>query len=580
MLAGPIFSREALTAPRKPNHYLMRSGYIAALFVLMYTTRQATIGFQDVRNIGDIARFGNLVFQVFALVQLALVLFFALLFTAGNIAQEKDKGTLILLLMTDLRNRELVLGKLTASLLTVGVLLAASVPVFCLVYLLGGVSLDQVLWALGICVSAALAAGAWGGLVAFWREKTFQTLAISVLGTVLFIGVLEALRVTPGAAGPGDRFAQMFNPLGTMIHVLNPLASPEVGVAGVSAFDSVLALTGLACVLGAITIARLRVWNPSRVTFQQTENAREQAETAERVRHRRIWSNPVIWREVRTRAYGRRVIFIKLAYAALAAFAFASIGRDSSAAGELVLGMISPPGFAFVGLSIVSLMLINAQAVTSLTTEKDGKTLELLLCTDVTAREFVFGKLGGVLYNTKELILIPLALAGYYMVGRTVPDLTLENVIYLMIGLSVLVLFAAMLGLHAGLSYDNSRAAIANSLGTIFFLFIGIFIFMILLVEARSSFALQFQSFLVFILVGSIGLYASFTHKNPSAALTLAAGILPFLTFYAITEFLLQGTLGVCLWISAAYGFAATAMLIPAVSDFDVALGRSTLDKG
>ena len=69
----------------------------------------------------------------------------------------------------------------------------------------------------------------------------------------------------------------------------------------------------------------------------------------------------------------------------------------------------------------------------------------------------------------------------------------------------------------AGLSFDNSRASIANSLGTMFFLFIGIVIFMILLVEARSSFFLQFQSFLIFILVGSIGLYASLTVASPGA---------------------------------------------------------------
>ena len=88
------------------------------------------------------------------------------------------------------------------------------------------------------------------------------------------------------------------------------------------------------------------------------------------------------------------------------------------------------------------------------------------------------------------------------------------------------------------MSFERSRTAIANSLGTIFFLFIGIFIFMLLLVEARSSFAQQFASFVVFILAGSIALYSSLSHKNPSAALMLSAGMLPFLTFYAITEFL------------------------------------------
>ena len=174
------------------------------------------------------------------------------------------------------------------------------------------------------------------------------------------------------------------------------------------------------------------------------------------------------------------------------------------------------------------------------------------------------------------MIAIPLLLIGWQL---SIGGVSSENAVYVLLSFITLVIFATMLGLHAGLSFDNSRASIANSLGTMFFLFIGIVIFMILLVEARSSFFLQFQSFLIFILVGSIGLYASLTHRNPSVALTLAAGGLPFLTFYAITEFLLRGTLGVCFSVLMAYGFTTVAMLIPAISEFDTALGRSTLDK-
>src|SRR5690606_26249028 len=116
--------------------------------------------------------------------------------------------------------------------------------------------------------------------------------------------------------------------------------------------------------------------------------------------------------------------------------------------------------------------------------------------------------------------------------------------------------------------------------GTMFFLFIGIFICMMLMVEARASFALQFTPFLMFILGGSLGLYASLTARNPSRALMFAAMILPFCTFYAITGFLLGNTLGVALMILFAYGFPTVAMLVPAISEFDVALGRTTLDKG
>src|SRR5262249_22218249 len=212
LLAGPIFRRAVLTSPGQPQHFVLRRGYVLGLFVLMYTASQATFGWQQVSSIGEIARCGTLLFQLFAMVQLALVLFFAPLFSASRVAQEKDRQTLVLLLMTDLRDRELVMGKLLASLLPVGMLLAASAPVFALLMLLGGVSLGQIGWSLAICAAAGVAAGSWGSLVAFWREKTFQTLAISVLGLALFIGVLEGAVALLGASSPLGRALSFCDP--------------------------------------------------------------------------------------------------------------------------------------------------------------------------------------------------------------------------------------------------------------------------------------------------------------------------------------------------------------------------------
>jgi ABC-type Na+ efflux pump permease subunit len=242
--------------------------------------------------------------------------------------------------------------------------------------------------------------------------------------------------------------------------------------------------------------------------------------------------------------------------------------------------MVSPPAFAFLGIGILSLLLTNAQAVTSLTNERDGGTLDILLVTNIRPREFIAGKIGGALWNAREMILLPLLLLLVTSALGRVESLTVENLVYVAVTWLVLCVFAVTLGLHAGLSYHNSRQAIAHSLGTMFFLFVGIFIFMLLLVEARSSFAIQLQSFILFIGFGSLGLYSSLTHRSPSNALTLASLSLPFLTFYAITEFLMGGSLGVGFWICLAYGFAAIAMMVPPMTDFDMALGRNTGDVG
>ena len=223
MFAGPIFSREALTVARQLKHFLIRSGYVAALFVLMYTAAQAMFGWQQVRSVGDVARFGSLIFQIFCIVQLSLVLFFALLLAAGGVAQEKDRQTLILLLMTDLRDYELVFGKLFASLLTVMALIVVSIPVLFFVLLLGGTGIDQVIWALVICAASALPAGSWGLLVAYWREKTFQTLAVSVLGLVIFLGLVEGLVAILPAGSPAAHWIGLLDPYRVLFSILDPL---------------------------------------------------------------------------------------------------------------------------------------------------------------------------------------------------------------------------------------------------------------------------------------------------------------------------------------------------------------------
>jgi ABC-type transport system involved in multi-copper enzyme maturation permease subunit len=572
VFAGPIFSREALTSPRQVRHFLIRVGYVAAFMVLMYTASQAAFGWQQAIGIGEYARFGSLLFKIFSYVQLSLLLFFALLFSASSVAQEKDRGTLVLLLLTDLRERELVFGKLFASLLIVGVTWAASIPVFLLIYLLGGVSLDQIAWSLALSGVTILAAGSWGSLVAYWREKTFQTLAISVLGAVFFIGLVW---VASGyVPGPVAEWIGALNPYQTLAELLNPFVGMTgTGVAHVSALKSVIMLVSLSAVLNIVTTLSLRHWNTLR--YSKPREEKEAVSGESRVKTRQIWSNPVLWREICTRAYGRKTLAIKLAYLVLAGFAFYFL-VGLAAESDQMMGIVQPSTFCFVGLSILSLLLINAQAVTAITSEKDSKTLVLLLATDLTAQEFVYGKIGGILYNTKELILVPLLMLIYFAVSYSVG---LENLIYLSLGFLMLVAFATTLGLHAGLGFENSRSAIGNSLGTMFFLFVGIFIFIVLLLEARSSFFIQFQSFIIFMGVGAIGLYASLTYNHPSTALTVSAGLLPFLTFYALTCYLLGENLSVFLAIFIAYGFTTLAMLIPTVSEFDAALGRTTIDK-
>src|SRR3954452_349307 len=111
-MLGPIFLRELLTVPRRGSHYVTRAAYLGSLWVVAVTAWLATVGWTRTATLGETARFGPLLFQLLTTVQLALFLFFAALTTASAIALEKDRRTFLLLLLTDMTDAEIVLGKL------------------------------------------------------------------------------------------------------------------------------------------------------------------------------------------------------------------------------------------------------------------------------------------------------------------------------------------------------------------------------------------------------------------------------------------------------------------------------------
>jgi ABC-type transport system involved in multi-copper enzyme maturation permease subunit len=220
---------------------------------------------------------------------------------------------------------------------------------------------------------------------------------------------------------------------------------------------------------------------------------------------------------------------------------------------------------------LLSLVMVNALGVTSMTNERDGRSLDLLLVTDLSPREFLFGKLFGVMYVTLDAILIPILMCGFLWISGA---LSLEYFLYMVIGLVVLDVFVAMLGLHCGMIYANSRQAIGVSLGTVFFLFLGVVTSMVMMVSFTGNVEAQITPFLACIVGGGVGLYVALGSRNPSPALALASGLLPLAMFFSITSMLLGRYLSVLLVVAFTYGFTTTAMIMPALGEFNISMGR------
>jgi ABC-2 family transporter protein len=649
LFAGPIIAREVLTTPRPLRYYLWRASFVCFLFILLWTAWQSIIGWQDVRELGVLARFGAILYWVFAMLQLTLMLFFAPLFTAAAVSYEKDRRTLVLLLMTDLSDLEIVLGKLVAGLLNIFTILAASVGLLSLCAFFGGISFGQVVNLFAVTAASGVAGGALGLLIALWRDRTFQSISLTILMVVFSVAGVEAFAIAyPTLEFMGVPLVEVLNPYRAMIAVLYPRSDQLTRVVRTSSLVYISCRLTFAAALVAFGTWKLRVWNPSsnepreqreegevELVEQLYEVAEEPVEEAlavgaaasraagtpsvpasERPRvlpggprangspvaraqgepgpttglhvprrtHRRVgaapkpyrhpWANPIVWREMMTRAYGAKPLIIKGCYILLFALGmgvFFHLGQGLEDPLSTGLAMIP------TGLTILSLILVNAQGVTALTSERDTGALDLLLVSELTPKEFIYGKLYGVLYNAKEMILLPVATA----IGMTAMGLLSgENLVFFLTDFLLLCHFAAMLGLHAAITYTSSRTAVANSLGTIFFLMVGILICAFLIVHSNGEFARQLLSFTIFIGAGSVALFGSLGAKNPSQAIALASLLTPFWTFYCIISLVNGDIMATFLVTMGIYGFALLAMLVPAVGDFDIALGRTNAIQG
>lgn len=593
MIVGPIFFREAAVTPRRRSFFVGRLLYPITLFFFMYTAWLLVAGTQNIRNIGDMARFGAILFNILAPLQLALLTFTAAIQASSSVAVEKDRKTLLLLLLTRLNNSELVLGRLLGSLLPSLVNLMLAVPVFMAIVLFGGTSFYQVLWVFAVTLISMLVGGSWGTLVGFWREKSFQILALTLMGIVSWIGIWEALgSLEWNVAGVSmQRIAAWFNPLRAVLAAVDPRVIDRY-------YLSVLPFLGVGLlaflVLNIASILGVRVWNPSReirsqsrkdeaagsiwgaeYDLEQEAEKNRQGHVDARVRQvskdsRKVWNNPILWREMCTWAYGRKILMIRAVYWMIALLVFAAsfyliqtdAALSASGSASTYLPAITKVVAPFL---FISLMIVNSLGVTSITNERDGRSLDLLLVTDLSPAEFLLGKLGGVLFITLDSILLPILLC---TVMWWFELLSSENFFFLTIGLLTLNLFVAMLGLHCGRSYPTSRPAILASLGTLFFLFLGTVTCMLLLVSFAGNVDSQLASFLAFIVGGGIGLFWILGAHNPSPALFTASILMPMGMFYSLTSLLLKQYLGVFLVVFAIFAFAIAAMTIPALSEF------------
>jgi ABC-type transport system involved in multi-copper enzyme maturation permease subunit len=201
---GPVFVYEWITSSRRWQTYAQRS-----LFAVMVLAAMAVIWMEPSARVlaftlSGLAVLGERLFLSVMGTQLVLVMLVAPAATAGAICLDRARGTLSHMLVTDLSNSEIVLGKLAARLVPVVGLVASTLPMMALLTLLGGVDPDALLGAFIVIVGVAILGCSVAFFFSLWVGKTHEALlsTYTVWGLWLLspvmIFLLKSLRFTSG----------------------------------------------------------------------------------------------------------------------------------------------------------------------------------------------------------------------------------------------------------------------------------------------------------------------------------------------------------------------------------------------
>ncbi len=214
--------------------YLALLGLLGGLvYLVLYITAQQAA----VTTMAQTA--GKTVFGVVVGLEMMMVCFLAPALTAGSIATERERQTYDLLRVTLLPSRAIVIGKLFSAMSFLILLLLVGFPVQSLAFLLGGISIEEVLIAFLMLVITALTFCAVGLLISSLLRSTLVSTVVSYVGAILVIfgsptlisialslfGIVSSLSATNFSPAQQAIYEAIILGIGYILVITNPLAT-------------------------------------------------------------------------------------------------------------------------------------------------------------------------------------------------------------------------------------------------------------------------------------------------------------------------------------------------------------------
>ncbi len=236
MQMNPVLGRELRERMRTGRAFVVIGVFLAMLTLTVYLVYQGTSASGQIElDLARQTRLGRDVYEWVLFVMLALVLFFVPGLTAGAIAGERERQTLLPLQVTLLRPRSIILGKVLAGMSFLALLIVAALPVMTVAYLLGGIRLLDAAKGLGVvCLVALLLTVMIASLSAV--AKRVQTATLLAYGFTALLIISGPLAFATMAVADRSSGTDEVNPPAVLM-AINPISIVADATAGEVATD-------------------------------------------------------------------------------------------------------------------------------------------------------------------------------------------------------------------------------------------------------------------------------------------------------------------------------------------------------
>ena len=192
MRANPIYKKEVKASSRSVRLSVILIAFNGILAVAALLNMYSVL--YRVWTTAEIQYSGFLeMYVLVTAVEFALLLFIMPAIAAGSISGERERQTLDLLLATQTTPRQIIRGKLMASLSNMLLILVASFPVVALVFVYGGITWRDLLLLLCCFAVAALLVAGIGLFCSSLFKRTILAVPASYGGLILLIGGTYAI---------------------------------------------------------------------------------------------------------------------------------------------------------------------------------------------------------------------------------------------------------------------------------------------------------------------------------------------------------------------------------------------------